>query len=508
MTPKPKTTWRRLLFVGALVLVGLLAAGAVTAAVLHNQSATNNPPPPPGPSAEGAADSVKTVRPKLDPDFKVIASNPGYVNAYYRVDLEAQVPGVVEMLVKDIGDPVKKGEEVLKLSVPDLAADVKVKDAMIADKRDELKVAESQKDLAEAAIRAAGAVVKEMTQNVAVAEADAEYRATRARRFETLVGESAAIKDVAAETLSESRKAQAAVVGAQASVERASTEVAEATAKLATARADIRLQQSEIDQAIAERDKAQAMLDFASLKAPFDGVVVRRLVDPGSFVSNSSAGHSDALLTLERTDILTVVGNFPDVYAPYIGNGTEVLLEMSELPGVTIHGKVTRYAPTLQTASSDRTMRVEVDLFNGTAEEYQKFLKTTAVTREGIKGGELPLFPAVTATSGSKKIRLLPGMYGDMKLVLNNFKNAELLPSSAVFSRGGVRYVYLVRDNKAVLTRVDVQAENGTQDKVLVSETKNGQEVWRELRPSDEVVNSNQGELRDGQEIKTIPVEW
>ena len=142
MTDKPKTTWRRLLFIGALVIVGLLAAGAVTAAVLHNQSVTTNTQPS-GPSSEAnadaGADSVKTVRPKLDPDFKVIASNPGYVNAYYRVDLEAQVPGVVEKLVKDIGDPVKKGEEVLRLSVPDLAADVKVKDAMIADKRDELR---------------------------------------------------------------------------------------------------------------------------------------------------------------------------------------------------------------------------------------------------------------------------------------------------------------------------------------------------------------------------------
>jgi len=507
MTQKPKTTWRRLLFIGALVLVGLLAAGAVTAAVLHNQSTTNNPPPA-GPAAEAGADSVKTVRPKLDPNFEVIATNPGYINAYYRIDLEAQVPGVVEKLVKDIGDPVKKDEEVLKLSVPDLAADVKVKDATIADKRDELQVAQSQKELAEAAIRAAQAVVREMTQSMAVAEADAEYRATRARRFAKLVSESAAVTDVAAETLAESRKAQASVVGAQASVDRSQTEVAEATAKLGAARADLRLKQSEIDQAIAERDKAQAMLDFASLKAPFDGVVVRRLVDPGSFVSNSSGGHSDALLTLERTDILTVVGNFPDVYAPYIGNGTEVLLEMSELPGVVIHGKVTRFAPTLNSPTGDRTMRVEVDLYNGTAEEYQKFLKTTAVTREGLKGGELPLFPAVTITSGSKKIRLLPGMYGDMRLVLKNFKNAELLPSSAVFSRGGVRYVFLVRDGKAVLTHVDVQAENGTLDKVLVSETKDGQEVWRELRPEDAVVNSNQGELRDGQEIKTIPVEW
>ena len=56
---------------------------------------------------------------------------------------------------------------------------------MIADKRDELKVAESQEQLAQAAIKAAQAVVREMTQNVAVANADAEYRATWSR-FEML----------------------------------------------------------------------------------------------------------------------------------------------------------------------------------------------------------------------------------------------------------------------------------------------------------------------------------
>ena len=53
---------------------------------------------------------------------------------------------------------------------------------------------------------------------------------------------------------------------------------------------------------------------------------------------------------------------------------------------------------------------------------------------------------------------------------------------------------------------MDVQAENGTLDKVLVSETKDGQEVWRELRPEDQVVNSNQGELRTGRRLR--PCRW
>ena len=516
MNDKPTSILPRV--VGGGVIVILLAAGGVAAATLRNRMHAGTTTTAPSEGAGAAAAAVRTVRPRLDPMFEVVASNPAYVNAYYRVDLMAQVPGVVnKSFTKDIGDPVKTGEVVLQLDAPDLAADLKVKEAMIAEKNDEKAMAEKRTELAKAAVATAQAAAKEMRQNVVIADADAVFHETRARRFEGLVNDQAAIKDTAEEMVAESKKAAASAVGSRFSVERAQAEIAEASAKLETATVDIKLKQSEIEQAKADRDKVQALIDFAALKAPFDGVVVRRMVDPGSLVSNSSTGHSDALLTLERTDILTIYANFPDVYAPYITKGTAVQLDMSELPGVTIGGKITRFAPTLQNPTGDRTMRVEVDLYNGTTEEYGQFLKTAGKTRDGLKGGELPLYPNVTTSdTAPAHVRLMPGMFGTMKLVLNEFKNAYLLPSSAVFSRGGVRYIFLVKDNKVALTRVEVQVEQveggqtpgrGIESKVLVIEDRDGHEVRRELRKDDVIVTSNQAELHDGQEVRPVPAE-
>jgi multidrug resistance efflux pump len=496
---------RQVFLVAAVALVVL--AAALAAAALWGRSRAASPAPS-GPERAGEAGAVpvKTVRPKPDPSYTVRAANPCYVHPYYQVDLEAQVPGVVEKLTKDVGDPVTKGEEILRLSAPDLAADVKVKEAQIADQKNALELARSREKLAGAAVATAQAAAKEAESGVATADYDAEFRRTRAQRFEGLVKQEATIPDVAAETAAEAKKAAASATGARDTLARAQAEISEATAKLEEARADIKVKQSEIDQAVAERAKAQALLDFAALKAPWDGIIVRRMVDPGRLVANSSSGHSEPLLRLQRTDILTVVANFPDVYAPSIGRGTEAELTLSDLPGVTVRGKVTRFAPTLQTQSNDQTMEVQVDLYVGTEADYQRFIQTVGATREGLKGGELPLRASpVDAAGAAKTARLLPGMYGNMTLILNRFADAFLLPSGAVFRQGGESYVFLVKDGKAVRTRVEVQFDDGKEVKLRVAE---GGGQTREPRPGDEVINSNQGELRDGQAVRPSREEW
>lgn len=504
MTRNP---WRpRRLFLGAVLFFVVLAVGAAAAALWGRSQAAA-----PGPAAaargrDADALPVKTVRPKTDTAFAVRATNPCYVHPYYQIDLEAQVPGVVDTLTKDVGDPVARGEEVLKLATPDLAADVKVKEALITDKRNALELAKSRENLEQQAVATARAAAKEAEQGVAIADAESEYRRTRAQRFAGLVRQEAAVTDTAVETAAEAKKAAAAAAGARDTLARAQAEISEATAKLEEARADIKVKQSEIDQAVAERDKGQALLDFASLKAPWDGVIVRRMVDPGAFVANSSSGHSDPLIRLQRTDILTIDAKFPDVYAPYITRGTEARLTLTELPGVVVKGKVTRAAPTLQTDSSDRTMDVQLDLFVGTDANYQAFMKAVGPKREGLKGGELPLraSPVDAASGAAKAARLLPGMYGDMTLVLDTFENARLLPSGAVFRQGGESYLFLVKDGKAVRTPVDVQFDDGKEVKLRVVD---GGER-REPRPDDEVVNSNQGELRDGQAVRPSLESW
>jgi hypothetical protein len=232
--------------------------------------------------------------------------------------------------------------------------------------------------------------------------------------------------------------------------------------------------------------------------------VVRRNADPGSFVQNAATAHTEPILTLDRTDILTVYMKVPDVYAPYVTTDTEAVIEMGVLPGWEIQGKVTRFSRSLVTPEKDRTMRVEVDLFNGTAAEYQAFLaKAKANGAAGLKGHKLPIFPTVKGKAGAGVDgRLLAGMFGKMRLVLSSFRDTFLIPSSAVTSQGGVTYAYLVKNGRAVRTQVDVQVDNGKDAKVVLVEKVNGQLVRKPLTGDEVIVASNQGELSDGQPVR------
>src|SRR5262249_17347281 len=74
---------------------------------------------------------VKPVRPKLN-DRELVRSvtQPGYVKGFFRAELMAHVAGPVKWIEKNIGDPVKAGEVLVELDVPDLAAAVAQKEAL------------------------------------------------------------------------------------------------------------------------------------------------------------------------------------------------------------------------------------------------------------------------------------------------------------------------------------------------------------------------------------------
>ena len=116
-------------------------------------------------------------------------------------------------------------------------------------------------------------------------------------------------------------------------------------------------------------DKARALADYSQIKSSFDCRVKRRHQDPGSFVRIG-----EPILTVERTDIVTVTMKVPDTFAPFVNENTDAIIEMSELPGQAIHAKVTRQVPSLETKSNDHTMLVLVDLYNGTQREYDEFM--------------------------------------------------------------------------------------------------------------------------------------
>ena len=99
-------------------------------------------------------------------------------------------------------------------------------------------------------------------------------------------------------------------------------------------------------------------------------------------------------------------------------------------------------------------------------------------------------------------------MYGTMKLVLHKFQNAYLIPSQAIFSRGGKPYIFLVQDQVAHRIAVNVQVDDGVTAKVVLLKLVNRVEQRSELTGNEQIVLSNQGELSDGQRVVANQVKW
>jgi multidrug efflux pump subunit AcrA (membrane-fusion protein) len=304
--------------------------------------------------------------------------------------------------------------------------------------------------------------------------------------------------------------ALADTAAARAAVQKANAGLSEAQAKLEAAQADVDLKSTLVDVARKDCDLAKAMRSFATITSPFDGVVTRRNVDPGSFVQNAATAHTEPMLTVARTDIVTVYMKVPDNYAPYVTSKTEAELQIGVLPGLKIRSRVTRFSHSLKNPENDRTMRVEVDLFNGTTEEYKQLEARAKATRyDSLKEHKLPAIPSVEGKQATAlNERLLQGMFGKMRLILRDFDNAWLLPSSALVHQGGRSFVFLVKDGKAVRVAVDVTLDDGRMAKAALLQKIDGQEVERELSGQEEVVYSNQGELTDGQAVKTVQSDW
>lgn len=448
--------------------------------------------------------TVRVVRPRKDPSVRVTAEQIATVEPYYRADLRARASGLVKRVTKDIGSPVKMGDLLVEIDVPESIQDVAQKAAGIAQRERERAVAEAKSKEAQAALLVAAESVKQRQAEVTAAEAVRDFRKKRYERFRDLAARGSAVGNVVEEEERDFRASEASLEAARAAVEKARADSAEVASKAASARADIELKDALIDVARKEWERAKVVADFGKITAPFDGVVIRRNVDPGSFVQNATSGSSESLISIARTDVVSVVAKFPDNVAPYVGPAISAAVVIDERPDLSIAAKVTRYSPSIQ--NSDRTMRVEVDLFNGTAEEMAA--SRTATDRKG--DGDPPPHPAfVTIPPGTP--RLIPGMTGTIRLTLGTQADSYVLPSTAVYSRLGKPYILVVENGVTRQRPVAVPVSDGRLSKVLIlserTDSSGTREVLTELTGSEEVVIARQLEIGNGTAVRTSVAE-
>lgn len=186
----------------------------------------------------------------------------GHIEAT-ETDLAFKVPGIISQINFQEGDYIKAGAVVAALDARDL--------------RDELKAAAARVKAAEAALARllAGSRVQEIAEAKAAVlqgQADLENKRLDYERMEGLLQRRA----VAA---SRRDNARAAFLMAQETVRRAKEHYS--LVQEGPRQEDIDQARAELKQARANLELAQTRLDYATLKAPVDGIVLTRPAEPG-----------------------------------------------------------------------------------------------------------------------------------------------------------------------------------------------------------------------------------
>lgn len=215
------------------------------------------------------------------------------------------------------------------------------------------------------------------------------------------------------------------------------------------------------NQAIVEADQAnvrqlETLQSFEKIYAPFDGVITARNTDIGNLIdSGSSGGVKTDLFHIAQPGKLRVYVDVPESYAPSVKTGLIADLSLAEFPGRTFQGKVVRTADAISVTT--RTLQVEIDVNN---------------------------------PSGT----LLTGSYAEVKLKLPEVNSTYLLPAETLIFRSQNLLVAVVRDGKAVLTRVTPGRDLGEKIEIVAGLSLEDQVI---VNPPDSIVS--------GQAVQIVP---
>ena len=364
-------------------------------------------------AVEGPA--VKTVSPQKI-TLRRTSSQPATVRAWHEAELFAKVAGYASKVTADIGDVVKAGQTLMQIDVPEMTKIYEKQQA-------ELSLLEYKREQFQA--------------SVGVARAELEALQSEYDRVQTLIKTKAVTQRIGDETKSRYESAKARLVVAEAEVKSAASSVMVGRKTL---------------------EETEVMMQYASLKAPFAGIVTQRSVDPGDLVRNkvSSDGSREPLFTVSKVDVLRVTVPIPERDAVWVKKGDIAEMSFTALPGVTFKDVVARRSGRLD--SKTRTMVVEVDIPNANG-------------------------------------RLIPGMYCKVEIIMQE-KLALVVPAEAVRFNltGDVSIVYVVKDDNSILL---VPVKPGIDDGHNI-------EIIAGLSGGEQVVTGRLGRLKDGQVVSVL----
>jgi len=203
---------------------------------------------------------------------------------------------------------------------------------------------------------------------------------------------------------------------------------------------------ADIDAANAAAKLAERQLRDASIRAPFDGHVQRRIVSLGELVKTQMP-----VMSIVRVDPLKVIAEIPEGLAPFVQAGQPVELQVDAYPDRMFTGKVSRISPAVN--AQTRAFPFEALVPNG-----DRLLK--------------------------------PGTFVKVKLTTDHIEPMLTLPYAALQYRYGVNRVFVINGDKLGIRELSVGERLG--DRI---------EVTAGVKAGERVAVTDVDSLADGQAV-------
>jgi HlyD family secretion protein len=168
---------------------------------------------------------------------------------------------------------------------------------------------------------------------------------------------------------------------------------------------------------------ADRQLRDATIRAPFDGYIQRRLVSVGEFVKSQTP-----VMNIVRVDPLKVIAEIPERMAPWVKVGQPVEIRVDAFPDKPIAGAISRLSPAVSTAT--RAFPFEAQIAN---------------------------------PDGALK----PGTFARIHLTTALVEKVVTIPYGAMQYRYGVYRVFTVKDGKLAMHELETGDRVGDRMEIL-----------------------------------------
>ena len=322
---------------------------------------------------------------------------PGTTAAFAAANIFARATGYVAKRNVDIGDRVKTGDLLAELAVPELDHQISQNEATLDQLKSSLRQAGANRDLAQVTWDRNSSLVQKGWVTPQQGDTDRLNLQSRA-------------------------------------------------AAVAVAEANISAQENLLK--VLQQNR-----DYASIVAPFDGVITQRNVDVGSLVQGNAASGT-FMFEMMQDNVIRVWVYVPQDSAFGVAPGIDAVVRVPELPDREFPGMVTRTADALQ--SGTRTLLTEIDISNPDR-------------------------------------ALAAGIYCTVELQVPRKTPSLLVPADAIiFNRNGMQ-VAVINNGKAELHKVTVKRDLGTRV-----------EVDSGIKAGDQVILNPPVTLVDGSKVRAL----